>query len=53
MIFHAVVAAGVAALLYSVIEELVVEAHREQESPVMATMFFVGFLVVLLLEIGS
>lgn len=51
-LFHAVVAAGVAALLYSVVEELVVEAHKEGESPVVASTFFVGFLVVLLLELA-
>lgn len=50
--FHALVAFGVAALLYSVVEELVVEAHEEGEPPLVAAMFFLGFLVVLLLELG-
>ena len=49
--FHALVAFGVAALLYSVVEELVVEAHEEGEPPLVAAMFFLGFLVVLLLEL--
>ena len=50
--FHAVVAFGVAALLYSVVEELVVEAHEETEPPLVAAMFFLGFLLVLLLELA-
>lgn len=50
-LFHAFVAFGVAALLYSVVEELVVEAHEEGEPPLVAAMFFLGFLVVLLLEL--
>lgn len=50
--FHAVVAFGVAALLYSVVEELVVEAHEENEPPLVAAMFFLGFLLVLLLELA-
>lgn len=50
--FHALVAFGVAALLYSVVEELAVEAHEEGEPPLVAAMFFLGFLVVLLLELG-
>lgn len=50
--FHALVAFGVAALLYSVVEELVVEAHEEGEPPLVAAMFFLGFLVVLLLELA-
>lgn len=50
--FHALVAFGVAALLYSVVEELVVEAHEEGEPPLVAAMFFLGFLVVLLVELA-
>lgn len=50
--FHAFVAFGVAALLYSVVEELAVEAHEEGEPPLVAAMFFLGFLVVLLLELA-
>jgi len=41
----------VAALLYLVTEELLVEAHKgEQDSTFSTTMFFVGFLIVLILE---
>ena len=44
------VAFGVAVVLYSVIEALVVEAHEKGEPPLVAALFFPGFLVVLLLE---
>lgn len=40
----AVLAFGAAALLYLVVEELLVEAHEQAETPVLAGMFFVGFL---------
>ncbi len=40
---------GLAALLYLVTEELLVEAHEEPESPAASGMFFLGFLVFLLL----
>lgn len=50
--FHVLVAFGVASLLYSVVEELVVEAHEEGEPPLVTAMFFLGFLVVLLLELA-
>ncbi len=46
-----IIAFAVAALLYLVTEELLVEAHKgEEESSFSTTMFFVGFLVVLILE---
>lgn len=38
------------ALLYLVVEELLVEAHFGPESPFIASLFFVGFLMVLILE---
>jgi ZIP family zinc transporter len=41
---------GCAALLYLVTEELLVEAHEGAESPVIAAMFFVGFLAIFLLD---
>ena len=45
------IAFAVAALLYLVTEELLVEAHRGQEdSAFSTTMFFVGFLIILILE---
>lgn len=40
---------GLAALLYLVTEELLVEAHKEPETPIATGMFFVGFLIFLLL----
>lgn len=41
---EAVLAFGLAALLYLVTEELLREAHRERESTVGTVLFFVGFL---------
>lgn len=40
----AVLAFGAAALLYLVVEELLVEAHETDETPLLAAMFFVGFI---------
>lgn len=40
---------GLAALLYLVTEELLVEAHKKPETPAATGMFFAGFLVFLLL----
>lgn len=39
-----VLAFGTAALLYLVVEELLVEAHEADETPILAAMFFVGFI---------
>lgn len=41
---------GAAALLYLVTEELLVEAHEEPETPLLTAMFFVGFVVLLVIE---
>ena len=41
---------GCAALLYLVTEELLVEAHEGPESPGIAALFFLGFLVIFLLD---
>jgi zinc transporter, ZIP family len=41
---------GAAALLYLVTEELLVEAHEEPETPLLTAMFFVGFVVLLVVE---
>lgn len=41
---------GCAAFLYLVTEELLVEAHQGAESPVIAAIFFVGFLAIFLLD---
>ncbi|MFA6554998.1 MAG: ZIP family metal transporter [Candidatus Obscuribacterales bacterium] len=40
---------GLAALLYLVTEELLVEAHEEEETPFHTASFFLGFLVLLIL----
>lgn len=41
---------GLAALLYLVMEELMVEAHEVPETPLLTSMFFVGFLALLVVE---
>jgi ZIP family zinc transporter len=41
---------GLIALLYLVTEELLVEAHQTPDRPWVTAMFFVGFLLLLLLE---
>jgi ZIP family zinc transporter len=35
--------------MYLVTEELLVEAHKEPETPLATGMFFIGFLIFLLL----
>jgi len=40
---------GLAALLYLVTEELLVEAHEDKETPFHTASFFLGFLVLLIL----
>ncbi|UUO07495.1 hypothetical protein M4951_04110 [Blastopirellula sp. J2-11] len=40
---------GLAALLYLVTEELLIEAHEEPETPLATAMFFGGFLLFLIL----
>lgn len=40
---------GLAALLFLVTEELLIEAHEEIETPLLTLAFFVGFLLFLLL----
>lgn len=42
-----------AALLFLVTEELLVEAHAEGETPAATALFFLGFLVFMLLGMGS
>ena len=41
---------GLIALLYLVTEELLVEAHETEETPLITAMFFLGFLTLLLIE---
>ena len=48
-VLEIVLSFGLAALLYLVTEELLVEAHKEPETPMATGMFFLGFLVFLLL----
>ncbi len=50
-LLNAVLAFGVAALLYLVTEELLVEAHEVPETNIVTSIFFVGFLVVLLIDL--
>lgn len=49
-LLDAVLAFGVAALLYLVTEELLTEAHEVPETPAQTAMFFVGFVLLLLIE---
>jgi ZIP family zinc transporter len=44
---------GLIALLYLVTEELLVDAHEKTDSPLITAMFFVGFLLLLLVEQGT
>jgi ZIP family zinc transporter len=46
----ALLAFGVAALLYLVTEELLVEAHEAIETPVQTAMFFLGFIVLFMID---
>lgn len=46
----AVLAFALAALLYLVTEELLVEAHEVPETPFQASMFFLGFILLLVIE---
>lgn len=48
--FDTMLAFGAAALLYLVTEELLVEAHETPETPLTTAMFFVGFVLLLLVE---
>ena len=50
VVLDAVMSFGVAALLYLVTEELLVEAHEVDETPLLTSMFFVGFIVLLMIE---
>ncbi|MBY0367107.1 MULTISPECIES: ZIP family metal transporter [Roseateles] len=50
IVLDGVLSFGVAALLYLVTEELLTEAHEVDETPVLTSMFFVGFLALLMIE---
>lgn len=41
---------GLIALLYLVTEELLLEAHETQDTPLITSMFFIGFLLLLIFE---
>ncbi len=41
---------GAAALLYLVIEELLVEAHETKDTPIITASFFLGFLILFLFK---
>ena len=47
-----VLAFAVAALLYLVTEELLVEAHETEDTPLATATFFAGFLALLLIEMA-
>lgn len=49
VMMEAVLAFGSAAFLYLVTEELLVEAHEAAETPLATSLFFVGFLAVLVI----
>jgi len=49
-LLDAVLAFGVAALLYLVTEELLVEAHEVPETSFQTAMFFIGFIVLLIID---
>ncbi|CZH59736.1 TPA: hypothetical protein JBA76_08020 [Legionella pneumophila subsp. pneumophila] len=49
-ITNGILSFGVAALLYLVTEELLLEAHEVRETPYITLCFFIGFLLILLLE---
>ena len=41
---------GIAALLYLVVEELMVEAHETPETRWLSATFFIGFLLLMIIE---
>lgn len=47
---YALLAFGVAALLYLVTEELLKEAHEAQDTPIITAGFFLGFLIIFLID---
>jgi ZIP family zinc transporter len=48
-VLELVLSFGLAALLFLVTEELLVEAHEEPETPIATAIFFTGFLVFVIL----
>lgn len=49
-VFTGFLSLGLVALLYLVTEELLVEAHETKDTPLIRSMFFIGFLALLVLE---
>lgn len=49
--YQAMLAFGIAALLYLVTEELLVEAHETPDEPIETASFFAGFLIILVLAL--
>jgi len=49
-VLDGVMSFGAAALMYLVTEELLVEAHEVTETPILTSMFFVGFVALLMIE---
>lgn len=49
-VVNGTIAAGTAALLYLVTEELLREAHEQPEGPLTTATFFAGFLLVMLID---
>lgn len=52
-LLEVVLSFGLAALLYLVTEELLVEAHEEPETPLITATFFAGFLLFLIIGMVS
>lgn len=50
VVFTGVLAFGLVALLYLVTEELLVEAHEVEDTPLVTAMFFIGFLSIIILD---
>lgn len=50
VVIDALMSFGLAALLYLVMEELMVEAHEVPETPLLTSMFFLGFITLLVVE---
>ena len=48
-VLAAALAFGAAALLYLAVEELMIEAHENAETPWLTSLFFVGFIVIYVL----
>jgi zinc transporter, ZIP family len=52
-VLDAVLSFGMAAILYLVTEELLVEAHEVEETPFLTATFFAGFLVLPVVDMLS